>query len=77
MNQELRSEARLVSGVSFVDILNHKTYSSTLNGVILKLLNVITHRQRLDQLCGNISNSNVNVYTNEKKYSIARENMDI
>jgi hypothetical protein len=39
-------------------------------GVNVKLLNVIVHKTGMDQLCGDVGNTYVNAFTNEKVYAV-------
>jgi hypothetical protein len=69
--QDLRRKARLVAGGHLVDPLDHNVYSSTVKGISMKLLHVIAHKAKLDQLCGDLSLAFVNAYTNKLVYAIA------
>jgi hypothetical protein len=46
-------------------------YSSTVKGISVKLLHVISHKGGLEQLCGDVSLAFVNAYTKELVYAIA------
>ena len=71
VKQELRCKTIVVDGGYLVDILNQNNYQSTAKGIEVNILHVISHKKRLDQLCGNISNAYVNAYTNEKVYEFS------
>jgi hypothetical protein len=71
VKQDLRRKARLVAGGHLIDVLNHDVYSSTVKGISVRILHVIAHQQKLDQLCGDVTNAFVNAYTNEKVYARA------
>jgi hypothetical protein len=51
--------------------MDHSVYSSTVKGISVKLLHVISHKAKLEQLCGDVSLAFVNAYTLEKVYVIA------
>ena len=61
-------KCRLVAGGHLVDILDIQVYSSTVKSISVQLLNVISHKANLEQLCGNIGNAFPNTYSNEKVY---------
>eukprot|EP00957_Ditylum_brightwellii_P084882 6454508-Ditylum_brightwellii.AAC.1 len=67
--QDLRKKARIVAGGHLIDLLDNKVYSSTVNGISVKLLYVIAHCVGLKALCGDIVNAYVNAYTTERVYS--------
>ena len=54
-----------------IDALDHDIYSTTVNSISVKLLQVIAHKANLEIQCGNIGNAYINAYTNEKVYAIA------
>eukprot|EP00957_Ditylum_brightwellii_P207350 15352571-Ditylum_brightwellii.AAC.1 len=70
--QDLRRKTRLVVRGHLIDLLDNKVYSSTVKGIIVKLLQVIAHRIGLNALCGDIDNTYVNAYITEKVYAVAR-----
>jgi hypothetical protein len=71
VKQDLRQKARLVAGGHLVDPSDHSVYSSTVKGISVKLLHAIAHKADLSQLCGDVSLTFVNAFTNELVYSIA------
>jgi hypothetical protein len=71
MKQDLRQKARLVAGGHLLDPMDHSVYSSTVKGISVKLLHVITHKTKLEDLCGNVSLAFVNACTLEKVYAMA------
>ena len=73
VKQDLRRKARLVAGGHLVDAMDHNVYSSTVKGISVKLLHVVSHKQKLEQLCGDVSLAFVNAFTNEKVFAIAGE----
>ena len=46
-------------------------YSFTVQGNIVRLLQVIAHKTKLEILCGDIGNAYVNTYTKRKIYTRA------
>ena len=67
VKHDLRRKARLVAGGHLIDIADTPVYSSTVKGIGVQLLHVISHKANLKQLCGDIGNAFPNAYTNEKK----------
>ena len=67
----LRRKARLVAGGHLVDVLDNNVYASTVKGISIRILNVISHSMNLKQLGGDVSNAFVNACTNEKVWTIA------
>eukprot|EP00957_Ditylum_brightwellii_P089660 6828073-Ditylum_brightwellii.AAC.2 len=65
---DLRMKARLVAGGHLVHVMDTPVYSSTVKNVSIQLLHVISHKDKLDQLCGDIRNVFPNVYANEKVF---------
>jgi hypothetical protein len=63
VKQDLRRKARLVAGGHLVDPSDHSIYSSTIKGISVKLLHVISHKADLGQLCGDVSLAFVNAFT--------------
>ena len=51
-----------------MDMLDIQVYSSTVKSISIQLLHVISHKDNLEQLCGDIGNAFPNAYTNEKVY---------
>ena len=43
-------------------------YSSTVKDIIVQILHVITHKSKMNKLCGDIGNAFPNSYTNEKLF---------
>jgi hypothetical protein len=70
VKQDLRRKARLVAGGHLVDPMDHSVYSLTVKGISVKLLHVIAHKAKLEQLCGDVSLAFVNAFTLEKVYAI-------
>jgi hypothetical protein len=71
VKQDLQRKARLVTGGHLVDPMDHSVYSSTVKGISVKLLHVISHKAKLEQLCRDVSLAFVNAYTLENVYAIA------
>eukprot|EP00957_Ditylum_brightwellii_P059920 4549283-Ditylum_brightwellii.AAC.1 len=68
IKQDLHQKTHLVAGGHLMDVLDNEVYSSTVKGISVKLLHVITCSEKLDVLCSDIGNAYVNVYTTEKVY---------
>jgi hypothetical protein len=68
VKHDLRRKSRLVAGSHLIDALLLDIYSSTVKSISVKFLHVISHKQQLRQLCGDIDNAYENAYTNEKVY---------
>ena len=68
MKQSLQRKCRLVAGSHLVNMLDIQVYSSTVISTGVQILRVILHKANLEQLCGDIGNSFLNAYTNEKVY---------
>jgi len=66
VKQDLTRKARLVVGGHLVDTMNIQVFSSTVKSISIQLLHVISHKDNLRQLCGDIGNAFPNAYTNEK-----------
>jgi hypothetical protein len=64
-------KARLVAGGHLMEAIDVKTYSSTVKGISVRLLQVIAHKQKLELLCGDIGNAFVNAKTTEKVWAVA------
>ena len=64
VKQDLRHKCQLATGGHLIDALDHDIYSTTVNSISVKLLQVIAHKSSLDFFCGNIGNAYVNAYTN-------------
>jgi hypothetical protein len=57
VKHDLRRKSRLVAGGHLIDALDLDIYSSTVKSISVKLLHVISHKQKLTQLCGDIGNA--------------------
>ncbi len=68
---DLRRKARLVAGGHLVELFDTEVYSSTVKGISVKLLHVISHQNNLKALCGDVGNAFVTAMTKEKVYCIA------
>ena len=68
VKQDLTRKARLVAGGHLVDMMDIQVYSSTVNSISVQLLHVISHKDNLTQLCGDIGNAFPNAYTKEKVF---------
>ena len=55
-----------MAGGNLIDALDRDIYSTTVKSISVKLLQVITTKDNLEILCGDIGNAYVNAYTNEK-----------
>ena len=64
VKQDLRHKCRLVAGGHLINALDHDIYSTTVNSISVKLLQVIAHKANLEILCVDIGKSYVNAYTN-------------
>jgi hypothetical protein len=71
VKQDLRQKARLAAGGHLVDPMDRSVYSSTVKGISVKLLHIISHKAKLEQLCGDVSLAFGNAYTLEKVYAIS------
>jgi Reverse transcriptase (RNA-dependent DNA polymerase) len=71
VKQGLRRKARLVAGGHLVDATEYDIYSWTVKSKTVNLLHVITHKQKLKQLCGDVGNAYTNAFTEEKSCAIA------
>src|SRR5687768_7366466 len=71
VKQDLQYKARLVAGGPLIDALDYNIYFSTVKGISMRLLHVIAHRNRLQQLNSIVGNAYVNAFTNKKVYAIA------
>ena len=65
VKQDLRRKCRLVAGGHLVDMMDIQVYSSTVISISIQLLHVISHKENLQQLCGDIGNAFPNAYTKE------------
>ena len=68
IKQYLRRKYRLVSGGYLIDMVDIPLYSSTVKDIIVQILHVITHKSKMNKLCGDIGNAFPNSYTNEKLF---------
>ena len=66
VKKDLTRKARLMAGGHLVNIMNIQVFSSTVKSISIQLLHVISHKDNLKQLCGDIGNAFQNAYTNEK-----------
>ena len=57
-----------MAGGHLVDTMNIQVFSSTVKSISIQLLHVISHKDKLKQLCGDIGNAFPNAYTNEKVF---------
>ena len=64
VNQSLQRKFCLVAGGHLVDMLDIQFYLSTVKSISVQLLHVISHKDNLEQLCGDIGNAFPNAYTN-------------
>ena len=64
-------KARLVAGGHLINALDCDICSSTIKGLSIRLLHVITHKAGLQQICGYVGNAYVNAYTNKKVFARA------
>ena len=64
-----------MAGGNLIDALDHDIYSTTVNSIIVKLLQVIAHKAKLEILCSDIGNAYVSAYTNKKLYSISGDEL--
>ena len=65
VKQNLRRKALLVTRGHLVDAKHVDIYLSTVKGVSINLLEVISEKNDLQQLCGDVGNAFVNAYTDE------------
>ena len=65
---DLTRKTRLVAGGHLVDMMDIQVYSSTVNSISVQLLHVISHKDSLTQLCGDIGNAFPNAFTKEKVF---------
>ena len=71
VNHDLRRKACLVDGGHLVDVIDTPFYSSIVKIISIQLINVISHKAGLQQLCGHIGNEFPNAFTDEKVFVIA------
>ena len=67
----LHRKARLVTGVTFVELIDTEVYSSTVEVISVNLLCIIAHQDELKLLCGDVVNGFVTVEVHKKVYCIA------
>ena len=77
VKQDGRRKSRLIAGGHLIDVVDHNLYSSTVKGLSVRLLHVIAHKQKLEQLQGDIGNAYVNAYTKEKVYTKAGQTFGV
>ena len=68
VKHDLRRKARAVAGGHLVDAAGIDVYSSTVKGISVKIVQVISHKMGLKLLCGDVGNAYVNAYMKEKVY---------
>ena len=71
IKNDLRYKAHLVAGRHLVDLFDTEVYSSTVKGISMKMLHVISYRNNYKVLYGYIGNAFVTEETKEKVYCIA------
>ena len=65
------SKARLVAGGHMVDSMGINSRSTVVKGISVRLLDLISHRDNLPILCGDIGNAFITAICLEKIYSRA------
>ena len=73
VKHDFRHKARLVVGGHVVENRGAATYASVVKTTSVRILDVIAHRDGLEQLCGDVGNAFVNASTKEKVYCRAGE----
>jgi len=57
VKQDLTMKARLVAGGHLVDTMDIQVFSSTVKSISIQLLHIISHKDQLGQLCGDIGHA--------------------
>eukprot|EP00957_Ditylum_brightwellii_P011321 855931-Ditylum_brightwellii.AAC.1 len=68
---KFQNKDNIPRGGHYINVLYHGIYLSTVKGISVKLPHVIAHANKLEPLCGNISNVFINAYTTKKMYARA------